>query len=428
MLKKLLWMRKSLLAASASALVLAGCASQAPSPAEQVVITIAHPLADGVDVWLESIIAEPITDKYPNIKIRFSRNKNLVDSYPPNERALETWTSDNPPDLVLIDRTAAAGLASHDYIRNLSLDMDKAGIAPGDYYAAAWEECTYEGNSYCLPLNIDTEMLYYNKTLMKDAGLNPEAPITTLAELDRAADLITKKDNNAGYQRIGFLPWLNANLNTLGLLYGGRWQEQGRFTPNHAKNIEALEWIVKEHNSLERGPLNQFLEQKKSSFFDGKTGFAILSSEWNTINNAAFEWGVAPLPTLDGKPAVQSGSGFGIAIAKNSKHPEEAWQVLEFLAYGKGNEIVTKEISKNGGIFISARPEINQDARLSRNKKVAPFLEILPNLVPRPKNANDIHINNELTMTMYKAIGGEGSPALLLEELSKRSSKQQTDK
>ena len=53
----------------------------------------------------------------------------------------------------------------------------------------------------------------------------------------------------------------------------------------------------------------------------------------NQIPVEDFEWGVAPVPSLDGeiKGALQTSPAKGYAIMSSSEHPDEAWKVIQYL-------------------------------------------------------------------------------------------------
>ena len=71
---------------------------------------------------------------------------------------------------------------------------------------------TYEGRLYGVPLYADVSALFYNKDLFEKAGLDPNKPPTSLAELREYADKITALGGDMkGY----FLPGLLRRLQHL---------------------------------------------------------------------------------------------------------------------------------------------------------------------------------------------------------------------
>ncbi len=69
---------------------------------------------------------------------------------------------------------------------------------------------TYEGRLYGVPLYADVSALFWNKDLFRQAGLDPEKPPTSLAEIREYADKITALGGDVkGY----FLPGSCAGCN-----------------------------------------------------------------------------------------------------------------------------------------------------------------------------------------------------------------------
>ena len=80
------------------------------------------------------------------------------------------------------------------------------------------------GKLYGMPFNTSGPIMYYNKTLFKAAGLDPEKPPRTYAEMLDAAKKLTKKDANGKFQVAGYgvdiYGWIFEQLNaTAGGLY-----------------------------------------------------------------------------------------------------------------------------------------------------------------------------------------------------------------
>lgn len=51
---------------------------------------------------------------------------------------------------------------------------------------------TFDGQLYSMPFNTSNPILYYNKTLFREAGLDPENPPRTFSEVKKAAEALTK--------------------------------------------------------------------------------------------------------------------------------------------------------------------------------------------------------------------------------------------
>ncbi|PWI17917.1 ABC transporter substrate-binding protein [Streptomyces sp. Act143] len=88
------------------------------------------------------------------------------------------------PDVVNVSPDLAAPLAK----AGLAMDLDKDKAAAkykGEYLPGAWASSQMPGLSgtYAFPWYLNTGPLFYNKALFKEAGLNPDQPPKTYAEL-----------------------------------------------------------------------------------------------------------------------------------------------------------------------------------------------------------------------------------------------------
>jgi maltose-binding protein MalE len=82
-----------------------------------------------------------------------------------------------------------------------------------EYSEGPWQEVSYQNKVYALPTNTDARVLFYNKQILKEAGID-------LAEFDPArgpiapdrfkeiALKLNQTDSSGAYTRIGFVPWL----------------------------------------------------------------------------------------------------------------------------------------------------------------------------------------------------------------------------
>ncbi len=153
-----------------------------------------------------------------------------------------------PPDVINQDRFTIGDWASRDTFMDLTplinRDRNKPnGIRPEDYYKPCWAEACYKGKVYAIPNSTDDRILFYNKTLFKNAGLDPDRPPMTWSELLEYADKLTIRDKNGSIRQIGFIPnWGNS------WLYLYSWQNGGEFmspdgrkcTMDNKNSVEAL--------------------------------------------------------------------------------------------------------------------------------------------------------------------------------------------
>ena len=115
-----------------------------------------------------------------------------------------------PPDLMAVDLIYVPQFAAANQLTDIT-DLAKAlpyfdKLSPSHVRLA-----TYEDKIFGLPFNAEGSYLMYNKGLFKEAGLDPEKPPTTWAEIADAAKKITALGNdNYGYYFSGACAGCNA--------------------------------------------------------------------------------------------------------------------------------------------------------------------------------------------------------------------------
>ncbi|MER3404861.1 MAG: hypothetical protein C4289_06590, partial [Chloroflexota bacterium] len=152
------------------------------------------------------------------------------------EKTITAIASGAPPDAATFDRFMIASFAIKDTFTPLSRLARRDGITERDYYPFAWAEAGYNGELYALPYQTGIRALYYNRTHLRDAGLDPDRPPRSLAELDEQALRLTRQDADR-YIRVGFIPWIgNSHFYTWGWLFGGEFYDEKtrKCTANHS--------------------------------------------------------------------------------------------------------------------------------------------------------------------------------------------------
>lgn len=120
-------------------------------------------------------------------------------------------------------------------------------ISGKPFFPFTWREATKGGHVWGIPYETDVRMLFWNRARFKDAGLNPNKPPTTWAQLQAYADKLDQKGGPYnGWSVLGFALYKignGANLDTLVWDNGGGWEnKKQRPTFLNGRNIETANW------------------------------------------------------------------------------------------------------------------------------------------------------------------------------------------
>ena len=233
------------------------------------------------------------------------------------QKLMTSIVGNTPPDVINQDRFTIGDWASRDTFMDLTplikRDLKQPdGVRPEEYYQPCWAEANYKGKVYAIPNSTDDRILFYNKTMFREAGLDPNKPPATWSELLSYAVKLTKKDRAGSISQIGFIPnWGNS------WLYLYSWQAGGEFmspdgrrcTMNNKRSIEALKFMVSVYDALGGA---QKVDQFQSGFqafaldpfLTGKVAMKIDCE--NSANGIArfnpdLNFGVAPAPVPDAR-------------------------------------------------------------------------------------------------------------------------------
>ncbi|CAM4296054.1 ABC transporter substrate-binding protein [Paenibacillus alkaliterrae] len=420
-------------------LVLAGCSSknagsesdadnasepEKPGSADKVTIDFWFPWGGDYQKDFKKYVVDEFEKKYPNIKVKmtFVEASGQTQS---SDKLLTAIAGGNPPDVALFDRFLVGSWAAKESLTDLTEFVERDGIASNDYYKSVWNESVYEDKVYALPWGTDNRAMYYNKTMMQKAGLDPNNPPKTMAELDEMAEATFVKGKNGKYDEIGFIPWMNQGfLYTQGWNWGGEWEKDGELTPNNPQIVKALDWMAGYAKKYDIENLTSFStaigQTGMNPFWTGKVAF-VFDGNW-VLNDLSkykpeFEWGVAPMPAADGYPSVTWAGGWSYVVPKGAKHTNEAWEFVKFVAHKEGTLLWNKR--PTAGNDISVMPSVNEELKLAENPNLKIFLDMMPNAFARPVTPVGSFLWNETMRVQDLAINGKGEAQQLLDEVKK---------
>lgn len=239
-------------------------------------------------------------------------------------------------DVVGLDGSWVYDFAKQGSISNLTKLMEKDGYDVSQLS----DQIKYEGNTYMIPVVNFAYPLYVNMDILKKAGV--EKVPTTWTEFMDACEKITSKTDAAAYAiplsseapngiQNQFMSWVWASGGSM--LNEGKPGLKGNETVKAVtdlfKEMSEKGYLAKGVNAMkEQDMVNEFQNGRLAFMVDGISHLTLIKEEAPDLN---FDY--VPMPVKDGY-AEKSGldvANWGIGIASNCEHQEEAMKFVEYL-------------------------------------------------------------------------------------------------
>lgn len=237
----------------------------------------------------------------------------------------------------------------------------------GDFYQAVWGTMSFQGKVYGLPLSTYSRSIIWRKDIFAEVGLDPEKAPEFWEDLADMARKLNKSDEAGRLLRSGW-SILGSTFNLYKLIFLYTWQAGGEIlskdlrkaTFNNPATIEALKFMVDLGYDLFPPGAGRELPQSPAPHF--VTGMDPLvwgmPSQIGSILRYAPEHieDVGVAPPLRG-PARKKGPPVGqvftswIQLSSQSKHPDEAWELMKFITSAE-TELALDEAGKGAGYRI----------------------------------------------------------------------------
>jgi multiple sugar transport system substrate-binding protein len=323
-----------------------------------------------------------------------------------------------PPDLFLLNYRFYGQFAARGVLEPIEDRVDAStAFQQDDFYQQALNAFRFDGTLTCLPQNISSLVVYYNRDLFREAGVpEPDADWTWDEMVTKAQQLTELSESDPENARYGL--GIESSIIRLAPFV---WSNGGevvdspdqptRFTLESPEaqavlakffNLRRAHKVIPDDEEVEA-------EDDESRFMNGRTAMVLSSRRatpsFRTISD--FDWDVAPLPRFKKPAGILHSDAY--CIPKASKNKEAAWRFMEF-ALGRDGQRLT---AASGRTVPSLKEVAESEAFLDHNAKPANsrvFLNTIPVIrqVPSISTWPEIEDASEpiLESAMYK-----GTPA-----------------
>lgn len=250
-----------------------------------------------------------------------------------------------------------------------------------DFLPQAAASTRYDGRTYAVPQVIDSMGVFYNKKILKEAGVRVPRTVT---ELKTVSEQIKARTGRTGlYLRGDDAYWF------LSFLYG----EGGNLvdatsktvTIDNAAGVRAMT-VVKDlvDSGAARTDATDGFENMQAAFKDGKVAMMI-NGPWavaDTYGGAQFKdranLGIAPVPA----GSVAQGSpqgGHDLAVYAGSENLDASYAFTEYMTSPASQTRVARELS-----LLPTRSSVYADPDVAGNPVVGFFKPVIDKAVERP--------------------------------------------
>ena len=286
---------------------------------------------------------------HPDITVNVTVYPNVGDDS--QGKLLAAVAGHRPPDLVLAYDDSLAGWAGKGEIAPIDAYVNQVGIKSADYVSPAWQSAQWQGHVYGIPVDWDPDaMLWYNKSVFKAAGLDPNKPPATWAQFTADAakiDLI----QGGKIKRVGIAPWDGWIFNPVefGHLFGMDFQDGASKTvkldaPAMRKELAWEQSVATKFGGQAKinafiSPPNLTTGMAASDLLAGRVGMQsigdwLIATGETDLGVAGFAKviGVTPMPVPPGGQNYLSHSGWAFMVPHGAPNAAAAMQFVQWLS------------------------------------------------------------------------------------------------
>lgn len=373
-------------------------------------------LEKGTEPYFKSLQAK-FEKTHPKIKVKWV-------GYPYGQirqQVLIMANAGDAPDVVQTARPWLDGFIASGYFASLNTLLPAS--YQKDIYSNIRADLTENGKLWAAPWIYSPFVLFYNKALFREAGIDPSNPPTTYEQAMVDAAKLSKLTDSSGNHVYGFgittasVPVSGDNLLSVMRSFGGGIFSGNKVNADRPQNVEALRYL-EQLSQKKYNPNGAKLKDLRNLFAIGRLGMYLdqlwgLSGVYSINPKIKDVVGVAdPLGTSSSRGESDLEAHL-LMITKQSKLKAQAVKFIEFAtsakryaAYEKVNPFLVPRRS------IAAMPAFTDNTFISGILKGAPKA-----IRPLPKNSNMENAFLELSSAAQSVTVGGTAPSAAVKQM-----------
>jgi multiple sugar transport system substrate-binding protein len=341
-------MRRALIGFLALTLLPLACTAESSGGGGSVRVQVS---GEAEETAVYDTVVKAFEDANPSIDVTLVK---VADKDDHLAKLTTSFAAGRSPDVFLVNFREYSQFVSRGAVEPFGPHTEDAGVSIDDYFPQPIDAFTFDEELQCMPQNISSLVVYYNRALFQEAGLEEPRGEWTWEEFRRTAVELTRGDAyglGIDPEIIRLAPFVWSN--------GGEivddTENPSRFTLDTPEARRALEYVV----SLVRDdgvvPSEQDIaaQDLETRFTTGKLAM-LLSSRRDTPvfrEVLGLEWDVAPLPVAEQPAGILHSDAY--CISSQSEHVSEA---VRFIALATGREGQT--ITALGGRTVPSLKDV----------------------------------------------------------------------
>lgn len=345
------------------------------------------------------------------------------------KRLAADFAAGTPPDLFLINYRHLGRFLASEAVEPLTTYIENSTlIFMSDYYPQALRAFQWQGEQFCMPQNMSSPVIYYNKAIFAAAGVAYPTDDWTWDEFVATAQLVTQDTDNDGVTDIyGFgteatiiraapFIWMN----------GGDLVDDPlaptQLTLDSAESQAALAWFIalQQPHKVTPDAVAEEAESSLSRFVNGRMAMFIDSRravpEFRLIE--AFDWDVAALPIGKQRASVLHSDAFCMTAA--GKQKAAAWTFVEFANSTEGQTILAQTGRTVPSRMALAESSVFLDPTAKPANSQA-FLDAIPGIRNLPLMATWTDVEGIVNTELQNAYNGNISLAEAIQAANEQS-------
>ncbi len=308
-------------------------------------------------------------------------------------------TSGDLPNIVQIEDTGTQQMIDTQAILPAQSCIDASDYDTSDFIQRVTDYYTVEGDLYPMPFNVSNPILYFDKNGFRAAGLDPEDPPSTLAEVRAASEKLQGVGYKYGWG-LKLDPWYLEQWSAkAGKLYAnndnGRAERATEVVFDNPTGVEIFTWmqsmvddgLAVTNSASGSNSFNNLLGIRSKDVgmtIDSSAALGTIEQVLSSGEGGGVEVGVGPMPGPSGNGGVLVG-GAALYLVRKGSSPAQQAASFEFAKW-LNSPAVQADWSASTGYVPTRRSAVDEPVLAEKWQRSPNFRVAYDQLVSGPDN------------------------------------------